>query len=351
MRPLPALQILRSVAALLVVVAHAAGEATARGFAKTEIDLPFGNFGVDIFFVISGFIIVYSSVPHFGRPGASLPFILRRFARIVPLYWIVSSLYLALIWFTGEAPGLSLRYIASSYLFIPYPEPQDGADFPFYFPGWTLEFELFFYLCFSTVLGRRRTVAVLALSGILAGVLIAGSVWDLGRPWSFWASSQSLEFVAGGWLADAYLRGWRLPGRACLALAGAAAAAVLVTSYTLGGWPAARGLVWGLPAAALVAAATLRGPAGVAEIPAPWRALSAPLVRLGDASYSLYVVHLLLFVAVGDAVQAGFRHWSLVPPGAYVALLTALAILGAFASFHLVERPLTRWLQRRIPNP
>ena len=341
-RPLPGLQALRGIAALLVVLTHAAGEASARGGSLDA--MPFGNFGVDIFFVISGFIIVYSSAPAFARPRATIDFMLRRVARVVPLYWIVSTAYLLLILALREHRHLTLGYIASSYLFIPAPEPEDGAFFPFYFPGWTLEFEMFFYLCFALVLPWRRTIAVGVITAIMVAVLALGNLMPVGPVLSFLATTQLLEFVAGCLLAEVYLRGLRLSGPVCLVLATAASTAVLVTSYQLGGWPDLRGLVWGLPAMALVAAATLRSWPSTSVI------MSA-LTRLGDASYSLYLVHYLVFVAVAHAIRARFHDGAVLRPLGYTSLIMVLAIGAAFLCFHVVERPLTRRLRRWVPEP
>ena len=340
-RSLVGLQVLRAVAAISVVVNHAVSEASSRDVIKTDIDFDFGGFGVDIFFVISGFIMVYSNVGAFGRTSSVSSFLIRRIIRIVPLYWLVSTIFLVTLQAVREDPGLSLHYIIASYLFIPFPEPQDGADFPFYFLGWTLEFEMFFYLFFSVSLMWRRSVGVASLCGFMVAYMTLGSVVHFPPPFDYWVSSQLLEFVAGCLLAEAYLRGLRFGARTCRSLTLGAILAVFVTWYYLGGWPDGRGVVWGLPAMALVGAATLR-PARAAY------RVEAILARIGDASYSLYLVHSLVFVVVYHLARHSFRHWDRVPPAAYVGLLLLSASGVAFIGFWGVERPMTSMLQRLL---
>ncbi len=340
-RALRGLQGLRGVAALLVVLTHAAGELANRGLVGPDLDLPFGNFGVDVFFVISGFIIVYSSVPLFRAPGAPLGFMLRRVARVAPLYWIVSTLYLLLLIGIGEYPDFSRRYLVLSYLFVPAPEPQDGAVFPFYFPGWTLEFELMFYACFSVALMWRRPVAIGVVAAMMVVITGLGALAPGSPVLDFYGGTLLLEFVAGCLLAEVHLRGWRFGGTTCVSLAAAAALAVLVSAYTLGGWPPERGIVWGLPAAGLVAAVVL-GP------PRPARPVLAVLARLGDVSYSLYVVHFVVIAGVSWAIARRIGHWKAVPPVVFFAMAVASALGAAFVCFYALERPMTRRLQLAI---
>ncbi len=104
LRPLIGLQVLRGVAAFAVVVNHAVNEAGNRGFTKAEVDVDFGGFGVDVFFVISGFIMIYSNVGSFGKWSSVANFLMRRVIRIVPLYWIVATIFLMTLQIVGENP-------------------------------------------------------------------------------------------------------------------------------------------------------------------------------------------------------------------------------------------------------
>src|SRR5665213_384 len=100
MKQIGAIQILRAVAALMVVLSHAQNdalrEAIANGYRFTRFELLPWDSGVDLFFVISGFIMVYSSQRLFATPGAGGAFISRRLIRIVPLYWMITAIALVI---------------------------------------------------------------------------------------------------------------------------------------------------------------------------------------------------------------------------------------------------------------
>src|SRR5262245_21275262 len=149
-RSLLSIQILRAAAALGVVLAHI--------FPSAVI----GTAGVDLFFVISGFIMVYASDRLFERRDAPRIFFLRRLARIVPLYWAVTAVLVAYPLLAGvdlAAVSLSPGVILGSFLFFPVPRP-DGSLLPVHFLGWTLDYEMFFYVVFAgfIVLSRQRAV-------------------------------------------------------------------------------------------------------------------------------------------------------------------------------------------------
>ena len=121
---LKSIQVLRAVAAIAVLTLHAANEKVS--FLGGD-PAPFKNFvlgaaGVDLFFVISGFVMVYSSESLFGRADGPLSFFLRRLARIAPLYWAVT---IAIILYIYAAHGATLWTIYSpaslvaSFLFWP----------------------------------------------------------------------------------------------------------------------------------------------------------------------------------------------------------------------------------------
>lgn len=282
--PLPLIQVLRALAAVMVAAGHAqfevAGLAARTGLAFTPAAwLPWPA-GVDVFFVISGFIIVHAAAPLHGRADARWTFLAHRIARVVPLYWLATTFVLALAWArpgllgTGaEGPG----YLAASYLFWPMAR-ADGAVQPLYSLGWTLNYEMAFYVLFALVLPLGRRAAVLGVLALLAGLVVIGRVLGpLPVAPAFWSDPIVLEFACGAGLALARQEGLRLPGPARLALA-VAGLALLSLAGEAPALP--RCLAWGGPAAFLVAAAAL-GPAGEAG---RW---INPAIALGDASYAL----------------------------------------------------------------
>ena len=340
-----ALQILRFVAASMVLVSHLNHEvsqrpALARGFA------PFAPVwwagGVDVFFVISGFIMYHIAADQFGRPDATRRFVERRLVRLVPPYWAFTLLALVAM---ALVPGqmahnrLSAAQVIGSFMFWPVLAP-DGRPTPVLILGWTLEFEMLFYAVFALGLRwpHRRGLAVIAL--VLAGLALIGLSPGLPMPLRFWANPIVLEFLLGILIAMVFRRGIRLPAAAALALVlGGIIALVWVQAM---GWPGVA-WVWRFAWAGLPSAAVATGLALVRMPPVPPRLLR-PMVVLGDASYALYLSHpfTLSLVAIGAERLRPGGAWG------YIAVAYA-ASLGAAAALHLmVERPAHHWLLARM---
>ena len=304
--------------------------------------------GVDIFFVISGFIIVHAAGPLYGRPGARGRFLAHRIARLVPLYWLVTGLYLALglampALLSGEGGPPDAARTLASFLFWPMARP-DGAVLPLYGLGWTLNYEMAFYALFALGLGFSRRGAVAWLVGALALVVLAGQLTPAPPvPLAFWSDPIVLEFAFGAGLGLLRAEGVRLhaPSRAALAAAGLFGLALAPSE------PALRPLAWGLPAAFLVAAAVL-GRDRPESVPGGGAArLLGAAERLGDASYALYLLHPFVLRAVREGL---LRTGLAAPLGPWpsLVLMVVLTLPAALLVPRLVERPLTRLVRRRL---
>lgn len=304
------IQYLRGLAALGVVVHHTNWTPTGLGAS-----------GVDLFFVISGFIMAYV-----GRDDQTpLAFLRARALRVVPLYWIVTLLTVA------ERRMGDLPHIAQSLVFWPHVGP-DGPGYPVVIVGWTLNFEAFFYAIFalSLLLAPAKRLAALTLA--LAALGVAGAILHPGvnSPTSV-VSSLLLEFLAGIWLCRAWRRGLLRSAAPLLPLGLALLAAQLGLAQEPTTW---RWLVWGVPAALVVAGAL--GLEASGRLPR-----LAPLLVLGNASYALYLTHVLVLHAFRPA---------LLPLPAVVALpIVVAACIAAGWLLHAgVEKPATRWLSSRL---
>ena len=339
-RHLSNIQILRGIAAVMVLIYHIGNEFGDRGFPGSFPDVGAGSAGVDIFFVISGFIMVHSTAAAFGRPGAPGLFLARRAVRLVPLYWLVTTVFVAVALIGAGRNGVTAetaRWFAASYAFLFYPH-GDGGDFPLYAQGWTLNFEMFFYACFTAVLPLRRGVALWALVAGFALLVTSGLVLSLPWPIDRWANTNIVEFILGLALAEAYGRGMRIGAAPALLLALAGFATFALTIGSVDDWLPYRGFVWGPPALAVVAAAALYRPRRAGPLRHAFEAL-------GDASYALYLVHYAYFVALA-AVVGRFITVADVPAPLYGAACFFGAIALAFATYRYVERPMTRGLNR-----
>ena len=338
-RQFPLVQALRAIAAFSVALTHILYDALGMAPGAVPVQRAYGAMpwvaGVDIFFVISGFVIVHASRPLFGAKGAAGHFAMRRLARIVPPYWLMTTLFLGVMLLlpgsiNGDAGGLG--YIVKSYLFIPCARP-DGLVQPVLGLGWTLNYEMFFYLAFVFFLFFRQVIAVILATILLTAFVLAGRAGLLhGVVLQTWSDPIVLEFCAGMLLA-------LLPGKFTLhaAIRVAIVVGALILLYLQPGWN--RLAAYGIPAAALVFAAIIGKPAPGMPRVEIW------LIRLGDASYALYLVHPFVM----RAVALLWLH--LHKPGgvyAYIAICLALAQIAALAIHKFFERPVTRWLRIRF---
>jgi exopolysaccharide production protein ExoZ len=353
-----AVQVLRAVAATMIVVLHAQGlivvhAATHSGAFSPFKAIPLGA-GVDLFFVISGFVIVYASVNLFDVRGGRWEFVRRRLIRILPLYWTALSLRLVVL-VVGAAVGAKVfpgsTAIATSYLFIPYDSLGFGPDYPFPILdlGWTLNYEMFFYFLFTCFIGLRRDLAVMGLVACLSGAIVLATLFPPENiALRFWLQPIAVEFACGALIAWLYLRGLVLSGLVRIALIVAALvlwAVVPVSWFTDTSGPGfyswVRVMIWGIGAILIVAGAAM-GPINFhptfLRIPA----------RLGDSSYALYLLHPFVFLIVKAALAKvslpGILDWPVIFAAAVLAIVSA-------AVFHnCAEIPVITWLKRVTTN-
>lgn len=338
-------QILRFFAATLVVVIHAGvavSEVAARIGRTFEVPSPFDwGLGVDIFFIISGFIMYYMMHDRFGEPGAALGFLRRRLIRIVPLYWICTTLTLVSIVFAGNLVknnALDVGHIAASYAFIPWLRVHDPELFPFPLLslGWTLNYEMFFYVAFALALLAPKRIGIAALTGsFVVLMIIAGLAPD--RIWllKFWGGSMIGEFLLGIALAAVHLSGRRmsLPLTSASVVAGLLLAVVFFQTNAYDYLP--RLITGGLPAILIAGAVTLTPAANIRN------RVMRLLAIGGNASYALYLTHPFatkIVAVVG--VKAG------LPLPLVYGLSIIASIAGAVATHYVVEKPIGAWLSR-----
>ncbi|HEY0943665.1 MAG TPA: acyltransferase [Opitutaceae bacterium] len=340
--PLPFIQHLRLLAALFVLYGHTLHEATTRftddGYLFDPPVLLEWGMGVEIFFVISGFIMAFTCEGRFGDRRFAAGFFRRRLERVAPLYWIFTTLMLGVILGMPEAVGHTARtpaYVASSYLFLPWPR-ADAELRPLLALGWTLNYEMFFYAVFGAclLLPRRWGAAVLAAC-LLTAVALHGFIPESWWILRFWTEPIVLEFLVGVGLAKLYQKGVRLPR--ALSVAGAAAALALV-AYCVQVDLENSLLRAGLPAAVLAAAWILAADA-------PTGRFSRLLCLGGDASYALYLSHPFAL----NLVAMGWEMHELEAPWVFVIVSCTLALALATAVHLALERPLAAWLRSRTP--
>ena len=337
-RVLRNVQALRALAALMVVFVHL--EYFAERLVGDGALFAWGHAGVDLFFVISGFIMVYTTA---GRPVTSLGFIGQRLVRIVPLYWLVTLAVFALALVAPQlmqatrADGMELL---KSLAFIPF-EKSNGFTHPVAYVGWTLNYEMAFYALFAVaLLATRRAVGIGLLMAVLVAAALYGEVFDPDATIpEFYTEPIILEFALGMGLGMLW---GRLPqGGGLLLLPLALLFAVILAGPLL--WPHAdRAFAFGLPAAGIVLGALMLEKGERA-------AGSAWVQRLGDASYAIYLTHFFVTQAAIKACEMlGLEGGALV----WAMLATLAAVVAVGLAVHLlVEKPLARLLRGRRASP
>jgi exopolysaccharide production protein ExoZ len=323
------LQALRAFAAIMVVVYHSQAlcHKYAAGPSTTEAILgEFGSHGVDLFFILSGFVIFLTLRKTDSTPGR---FLSRRLIRIVPLYWLLTLCMMTFGVLVSPKTPVAVRPVLESLLFSSY---VLNARMPVIYVGWSLEYEVFFYLVVTLALLAAvplyRAVGLTFLTLYTGLHLLLPFASAAGNPGYFLGSPLLFEFVIGLLLAELALNrsmsllDWTIP----LAAVGLSIAVQGMTR-----------LVWaGLPAAVLV-----------------WAAIKAEhwtnrykvmhfLAKVGDSSYSIYLVQVMMLPGVGKLAARFLPH---LPADFLVLIAVTLTVAAGMLIHRGIERPLLISLQ------
>ena len=351
------IQFLRAVAALLVVYDHSLlvqmdyGTSWQQNFLHIN---KFGCIGVDLFFVISGFIITLVAEKFTGT-SQGIHFLAKRFLRINPVYYILSLVFLPIIFLKPGNLALSGDLTINSIvdtLFI-LPTTSNISDYgPLLQLGWTLSFEWFFYLLFFLLIVCKVRHKTFLLVGIIAMLVISGVIF---HPHDyrliFITNPILLEFLLGGIICHIYLSVKQIPadiGFSCLLIGIASYIYLIINGFgllyyygaTLNGYLSlTRFLLWGIPSSLIVAGCVILEKNGKLV-----QLLNNPFFLLcGDASYSIYLVHtivlnllILLYKKTGYFLPADLMIW----------LQIFIAVPVSIFFYKLVEKPLIKYTYR-----
>ncbi len=349
-RQIDGLQVLRAIAVILVIWCPAGQLLSEFG----SPNLPGLNvFGIDIFFVISGFILSLVVLRERRQPGITpmADFMKRRLIRIYPIYWFVALLMLARLALSGNL--FQANYLPAFLLMPSLHYPGDRLIMGY---SWTMMFEMFFYLLLGLLLLKTVKWAVPSLIALLTLSVTLSAFFNILHPlWIVAGNPILLEFVFGALLSLLYVRiGQRRIAGILLTAVGTVASFLLqmhnpptVASGFQMIWIDQgvyyRVATWGVLALVIVAGIVFWSPS-----------LKSPLgkwsVLLGNASYSTYLVSAIglefsarLFVKLSHpAVRSLANRFAFE-----TFLLTAVMVLGYFC-YILVEKPLLRTLQNKL---
>ncbi len=333
-------QALRGVAILAVMLSHLAVYELRFGHGVLKIGQWFhaGNAGVDLFFVISGFVMVITAAGKYSGPAGAGDFLWRRATRIYPLYWFYSLLVLPMYLRHPEMVNSSQAGVPLSLWksFLLLPQQSD----PLVAQGWTLVHEMYFYVVFALLLQLPRRLLGMALIA-WAAIVTAGhlSLHHQTPTLALIVNPLTLEFILGCFVGLAIRQGINRAGPACL-IVGAVGFGIAASLGVASDSPWARLLGYGIPSTLILYGAAASEARHALCLP-------QPLAFVGDISYSMYLSHGLVLAA------AARIWWRFAPAGIASNLLGCLTlavttILVGYLSYRFIERVLQS-LVRRSP--
>lgn len=337
------IQYLRAVAALMVVFQHSIHEindGAVKGHSSPIGLLVDGVFGVKVFFVISGFIMHALAKPRLGTQGYWWKFLVERFLRIAPMYWIATTLFLcAAVVFSSQVNHAAIDplHVLASYGFVPYPRPGDQEMSPVLALGWSLNYEMFFYVLFSAcIFLNTRSITLTCTAAFVLIAALHGLTPQATAP-HYLSKPIILLFLAGAVIS--YLH-QVIPQRLTLPSWAFMAVIAVLVGIKQAFFPVDGPLLqeFALSIAMVAVAAFVR--IGDSQT-LPARILTTG----GDASFSLYLFHIFAIDAVMLVVK---KLHLLAKTGAYPIL--GLCVLASLATGYLVfrylETPILSWTVR-----
>lgn len=340
------IQYLRGIAALMVVYHHIAFQLIKR---DSNFNLPIssiGAAGVDIFFIISGFVMWISTRTAKLTPAQ---FMQHRIIRIVPLYWAITLLLAMISLFAPQLLGVTSFkpwHILASLFFVPVEHPRlSGEILPFLIQGWTLNYEMFFYIIFAIAMIFSRIMMFISIMIAFIALITSGIILDPSSIITkFYTSPILFEFLFGVALAQLYLRGLVLPRSGAWFLIGAGVVALIIAGIAdVGFGPSGvspeRVIYWGLPSLCITA--------GVVFLARQEQREGGVFWKLGEISYSLYLTHTVVLPAMSILwCQSNFSFHGF--SGIVFSVTTGvITVFCGLLSYQLFERPVMLFLKRK----
>lgn len=298
-----------------------------------------GSLGVDFFFVLSGFIILYAHHRDIGRPRRVVDYLLKRFVRLFPIYWLYTAAFCSLV-IAGFGSHSIVPETFGNWISTIFLVRLDNFELPIT-PGWTLIHELAFYLVFATLVFNRRFGSVVLVVWLALCAVVFQYADEGGRqPLTTYFSPLSFNFLTG--MGAFYL--WSKFNSAIVRTAFPAGVALFVAVYVLESNSVPYSelqLAYAASFGLLIAGAAAFESCGF--VASRFRLLSL----IGDASYSIYLTHLAflgvyckVFIKISGVVEMNSRIL-------YMVTFAATIVSGCLC-FIFVERPLLRLCRRKL---
>jgi exopolysaccharide production protein ExoZ len=338
---LKSIQAGRGLAALSVCAFHLSKAFADKRFLNAPVFEEFtwrGNLGVDFFFVLSGFIIMFAHREDIGHPEAISRFIYKRVVRIFPVYLLYSAIFLFLIYFGfGDVSNLpkTISDWVSTIMLI-----KLSSFTPPINPSWTLIHEVAFYAVFITLLLNRvfgvlafAAWAVLIVLYQFFGFIPKGPVFDT------YFSIANFDFIIGMFSYHVWKRGAVFEGVVCGVVGGVA----MTIGFVLQQFGADLRILW--PVFGIGFGGCLVGVA-MYESRHPRIKLTL-LTALGGASYTIYLVHEhIMSVSLKIVYGSGIHRY--ISPGATYLLVFLITVFVCYLSYKFIEVPLSKFVRQRF---
>jgi peptidoglycan/LPS O-acetylase OafA/YrhL len=326
----------RGIAATMVVFYHVSRHINKAYGSPTLVKLlQFGHSGVDFFFVISGFIILFVHYGDIGRASRLPHYLERRFTRLMPTYWVALALTI-LMMIAGSHRFPSLHdFFWSATLLPSNTEPLLGV-------AWTLHYEIVFYAVFALcIFSQRAGIALLVLWLLSILCVTVGHLRTGGLPQSLFGV-YNFEFFLG-MVAAWGLHHYRLP-KASLVLAGGmalfASAAIGEDAGLFNGYADFSRAIYGLPSVLIILGAAEASRDGVNKVP-------RLLGMLGKASYSIYLFQFVFLGALWK-ILTSTKLALVIPHDLSFLLLSLASVAGGVLTSRYVEYPLMNFARNSI---
>ncbi|WP_318011138.1 acyltransferase [Mesorhizobium sp. ES1-1] len=331
---LQALQQGRGLAAMAVAAFHLSITLSLPRYLGQDVFVDFtrrGNLGVDFFFVLSGFIIAFAHSRDVGRPDRLGNYLVRRFIRLFPVYWVCLAVFCALV-AMGVGTAVTLPDTVGHWISTVFLIRLDGFIFPIA-PAWTLVHELAFYVVFALLIVEKRVgIAVFGLWMLACLLMHQYPDYDNFSAWTTYFSPLNLNFLVGMLAFYAWMHGKPI----VVKLAFPIGLTLLATVYGL----ESRGISYNLlqiPYA--VAFGMIITGAAALESAGQWPSNARLLNLIGDASYSIYLTH-LAFLGLLAKIMIKLAGYVPLPPELVYAVVFAGTIACGCLLHLFVERPL-----------
>ncbi len=331
------LQVLRAFAALSVVINHLWGECDTRFTQRFELNI-IGSFGVDAFFILSGFIMCYKTPgdEKFGL-SAGIKFLKRRFERIYPVFLII--LAPVLFMYLKHTHPVSFYQVVGNIFLL----PSFTSSTRYHMlvgPSWSLVYEMFFYIIYAVamvVVKNKKQLVTYSVSFLVMMVLMVNGLSlrgpELGMAnFSYMIGDPlMINFAMGCLYAQLFTRVQQV--KIPLGIAAPLALGFFILGMCLADKGYSRFIAFGLPAMAIVIIFSLMASSG--------SAFYRLFVYMGDASYSIYITHFL----TQTCVMMLFAHWS-KNRDLYGIIFSTLSVIIACLFYSLIEKKIMQAMQK-----